>query len=164
MSVDYTLDAEDVAAARLLAIGIRPGVEFALFAGAMALMLALSVSPWRFGLLPLLIGLTASLGAFRLMQISKVREGATAAFRRNPTLRQPTTASWSAAGITIQPAYAAPELIAWSELQPLRESERIVLLRQKTGMLHAVPKRAFADKSALAAFRRLALAATGSAR
>lgn len=153
MAVQFTLVPEDITAARLLAIGIRPRVELALFAVAVAALLAWSVSPWSFALLPLLTGLTASLGAFRLMQIGKVRETAVAAFRRNPTLRMPTTAAWNDRGVTIQPAGSAAELIPWMELRRLQENERIILLRQHTGTIHAIPKRAFPDKTVLAAFR-----------
>jgi hypothetical protein len=159
VSVEYTLDPEDIASARLLAIGIRPKVEFALFAVAVAGQLAVSVSPWNFTLLPLLIGLTASLGAFRLMQINKVKEAAVAAFRRNPTLRRVTVAAWDMDGITIQPLSSICERILWTELQGLKENERVVLLQQKSGLMHAIPKRAFSDKIALAALRRQARAA-----
>lgn len=153
MAVEYTLDADDITSARLLAIGIRPRLEFGLFAIAVAALLAWSVSPWRITILPLLIGLTASLGAFRLMQIGKVRETATAAFRRNPTLRLPTAASWDERGVTIQPAGSLTERILWTELQRLRENERVILLLQGGGISHAIPKRAFPNKTTLNAFR-----------
>jgi YcxB-like protein len=156
MVVEYTLNPEDVASARLLALGIRPQVEFALFAAAIAALMAWSVSIWSFALLPLLIGLTASLGGFRLIQIQRVKEAAIAAFHRNPTLRQLTAASWDELGITIHPAGALSERILWAELKPLKENERLVLLRQGAGTFHAIPKRAFSDKQSLAAFRRLA--------
>ena len=68
MVVEYTLQPEDVAAARLLAIGIRPRLEFGLFVAALAALLIGSVSPWSYPSMPLLVGLTASLGGFRLMQ------------------------------------------------------------------------------------------------
>jgi hypothetical protein len=155
MAVEYTLDAQDVTSARLLAVGVRPRVEFIAFAGAIAALLALSVSAWSFGSLPLLIGLTASLGAFRLMQIGKVKEAALAAYQRNPTLRQPTVASWDDRGITIQPSGSLTERILWTQLQRLKENERIVLLSQGSGLIHAIPKRAF-DKAGLEAFRNLA--------
>src|ERR1700730_1257757 len=151
--VEYTLNAEDVTSARLLAIGIRPRLEFTLFAAAVAALLAWSVSPWSLGSLPLLIGLTASLGAFRLIQIGRVKEAALAAFHRNPTLRQPTTAAWDDLGVTIQPAGALTERILWTQLQRLRENERVVLLLQGAGFSHAIPKRAFANKTMLDAFR-----------
>src|SRR3977135_1325645 len=109
--IEYTLNAEDVSSARLLAIGIRPRIEFTLFTAAVAALLGWSVSPWSLGSLPLLIGLTASLGAFRLIQIGKVKETALAAFHRNPTLRQPTVASWDDLGVTIQPANTPAERI-----------------------------------------------------
>jgi hypothetical protein len=158
MLVDYTLNPDDIASARLLAIGIRPRMELCLFAVAVAGLLAWSVSPWRFNLLPLLIGLTASLGGFRLIQIGKVRDLAMAAFQRNPTLRQPTTASWDDRGVTIHPASAMSERISWRDLKPLRENERIVLLQQGSGQIHAIPKRAFTDKAVLAEFRNSARA------
>ena len=158
MAVEYTLDPEDIASARLLAIGIRPKLEFALFAAAVAGELALSVSRWNFASLPLLIGLTASLGAFRLMQISKVKGAAAAAFRRNETLRRVTVAAWDADGISIQPTASICERILWAELQPLKENDRVILFQQKAGLIHAVPKRAFPDKAALAAVRNLARA------
>jgi YcxB-like protein len=153
MAVEYTLNADDITSARLLAIGIRPRLEFALFASSVAVLLAWSVSPWRITILPLLIGLTASLGAFRLMQIGKVKEAAVAAFRRNPTLRLPTTAEWDERGVTIQPAGALTERILWTELQRLRENERVILLLQGAGFGHAIPKRAFPNKTMLDAFR-----------
>jgi hypothetical protein len=156
MAVQYTLVPEDIAAARLLAIGIRPRIEFMLFAVVVAALLAWSVSPWSFSQLPLLTGLTASLGAFRLIQIGKVRETAAAAFRRNPTLRQPTAAHWDVRGVTIHPAGSPAELIPWTQLQQLRENERIIVLLQRSGLIHAIPKRAFPDKPALAALRLLA--------
>ncbi len=156
MSVEYTLDPQDVASARLLAIGIRPRLEFALFAFVIAALLMGTVSPWNFSTLPLVIGLTAGLGAFRLTQIGKVRQAAQSAFERNTTLRRPTAASWDDGGVTIQPAGASRERILWSQLQKLRENERIVLLFQATGAIHAIPKRAFSNKAALAAFRLLA--------
>ncbi len=155
MIVEYTLDPEDVASARLLALGIRPRVEFAAFSAGICGLLAWSVSPWSYGLLPLLIGLTACLGGFRLTQIGKVRQAAAAAFQRNPTLRQFTTASWDDSGVTIHPASASSERISWSELRTLKENERVVLL-QGMHNLHAIPKRAFPDKNVLAGLRRLA--------
>jgi hypothetical protein len=162
--VEYTLDPEDVTSARLLAIGIRPRLEFALFTFAIAALLAWSVSPWSFGSQPLLIGLTASLGAFRLIQIGKVKEAALAAFQRNPTLRQPTVASWDDLGVTIQPAGCLTERILWTQLQRLRENERVVLLLQGSGVFHAIPNRAFADKATLDAFRVLARRQQGRMR
>lgn len=161
MLVEYTLDTEDVASARLLALGIRPRLEFAAFAAAIAALLAWSVSPWSYPLLPLLIGLTACLGGFRLTQIGKVKQAAAAAFQRNPTLRQFTTASWDERGVTIHPTAALSERILWSELRKLRENERVVLL-QGARNLHAIPKRAFADKAVLIALRGLARAGIGS--
>ncbi len=151
--VEYTLDPEDITSARLLAMGIRPRLEFALFAVAVSGLLGWSVSPWSFGSLPLLIGLTASLGAFRLIQIGKVKEAAVAAFRRNPTLRQPVSAAWDDRGVTIQPRGSTTERIAWTEVQRFRENERIILLQQAGGQIHAIPKRAFPDKGSLAALR-----------
>ena len=159
--VDYTLDPDDIVSARLLAIGIRPKLELSFFTAAVAALLAWSVSPWRFELLPLLIGLTASLGGFRLIQIGKVRETALAAFHRNPTLRQPTAASWDDGGVTIHPAASVAERIAWRDLRRLKENRRLVLLQQRSGQIHAIPKRAFADKALLSSFRRLARAAAG---
>ena len=156
MAVEFSLDPADVTSARLLAIGIRPRREFWLFAAALAALLACSASPWYFESLPLLIGLTASLGAFRLIQIGRVKEAASAAFRRNPTLRRQFTAAWDGAGVTIQPAGAAAERILWADLQRLKENERILLLVQATGMIHAIPKRAFSNRASLAAFRSLA--------
>src|SRR3984893_13233475 len=153
MAVEYTLNADDITSARLLAVGIRPKLELGLFAAAVAALLAWSVSPWRITILPLLIGLTASLGAFRLMQIGKVKEAAMGAFRRNPTLRLPTTAEGGERGVTIQPAGALTERILWTELQRLRENERVVLLLQGAGFSHAIPKRAFPNKTMLDAFR-----------
>lgn len=156
MAVEFTLGPEDVASARLLAIGIRPILEFGLFALAIAALLAWSVSPWSFQLLPLLIGLTASLAAYRVIQIGRVKEAALAAYRRNPTLRQPISASWDADGVTIQPAGAPPETIPWPQLREYRENERVILLLQDASAIHAIPKRAFPDKTSLAGFRSLA--------
>ncbi len=158
MSIEYTLDPEDISSARLMALGIRPQREVALFGCGMAALLALSVSPWSFGLLPLLIGLTACLAAFRIMQIGRVREAALAAYQRNPTLRQPTVATWDERGVSIRPRNSPCEFVSWAEVQPLRENARIVLLRQATGAIHAIPKRA-ADKTTLMALRRLARSA-----
>jgi hypothetical protein len=163
MAIEYTLDVEDVAAARLLAIGIRPRLELALFVAAIAGEFALSVSSISMAPLPLLTGLTASLAAFRLFQINRVREAAAAAFRRNHTLRSLTAASWDDAGITIQPLAALSERILWKELQPLQENGRVILFRQASGQLHAFPKRAFQDKAALAAFRNFARARSRAA-
>jgi hypothetical protein len=156
MVIEYTLEVDDVAAARLLAIGIRPRLEFALFAVAIALLLAWSVSPWSVGASPLLIGLTASLGAFRLTQIARLKEAARAAYQRNPTLRQLTSAAWDDRGITIAPAGSPTERILWTDLRPLRENDRVVLLLQPGGSLHAVPKRAFSNRATLEAFRLVA--------
>jgi hypothetical protein len=124
----------------------------------MAGMLAWSISPWTYGMLPLLIGLTACLGGFRLMQISQVRQAAAAAFQRNPTLRRLTAASWDDRGVIIHPAAGQAERILWSELRALKENERIVLLQQHSGHIHAIPKRALTDKAMLASLRRLARA------
>jgi hypothetical protein len=162
MIVEYTLNPEDITSARLLALGIRPRLEFGLFAAVVAGLLAWSVSAWSFGSLPLLIGLTASLGGFRLIQIGKVREAAIAAFQRNPTLRRLTVAAWDELGITIHPAAASSERILWSELKPLKENHRLVLLQQAAGSIHAIPKRAFSDKAMLAGFRALARRRAGS--
>ncbi len=160
MVLDYTLTPEDVTSARLLAIGIRPGFEMSCFAVAVIGLLAWSVSPWRFAILPLLIGLTAGLGGFRLIQIGKLREAAIVTFHRNATLRQPTAASWDADGVTIHPTAAASERILWSELEAFKENDRLVLLVQGPGDFHAIPKRAFLDKADLQGLRRLARAAT----
>ena len=159
--IEYTLDAQDVAAARLLALGVRPGLEFALFAAALTGLAALSVSPVSFGSPRLLIALTACLGAFRLMQIHKVRQAAVAAFKRNPTLRQATVATWDEEGVTIQPLLSLVERISWSALKGIKENARVVVFVQRSGAIHAVPKRAFADKAALTELRRKARAGIG---
>jgi len=156
--VEYTLEAEDIASARLLALGVRPRVEFSLFAAVLIGLSALSISNLSFGSLPLLIGLTACLGAFRLTQINKVRQAAAAAFKRNATLRRATIAMWDDQGVSIQPADTIVERIPWSELEAFKENERIVLFHQKNRAIHAIPKRAFPDKAALAALRRTARA------
>jgi hypothetical protein len=158
LPIEYTLQAEDIASARLLALGVRPRVEFSLFAGVLVGLSAMSVSPLSFGTLPLLIGLTACLGAFRLTQINKVRQAAAAAFKRNETLRRATIAMWDDAGVSIQPAAALVERIPWSELAAFRENERIVLFQQRSGAIHAIPKRAFSDKAVLGVLRRTARA------
>jgi hypothetical protein len=90
------------------------------------------------------------------MQIGKVKEAAMAAFRRNPTLRLPTTAEWDERGVTIQPAGSLTERILWTEMQRLRENERVIVLLQGVGFSHAIPKRAFANKTMLDAFRAAA--------
>ena len=154
--VEYTLQAEDIASARLLALGVRPRVEFSLFAAVLIGLFALSVSNLSFGSLPLLIGLTACLGAFRITQINKVRQAAAAAFKRNDTLRRVTIALWDDQGVSIQPADAIVERIPWSELAAFKENERIVLFQQKSRAIHAIPKRAFPEKAALATLRRTA--------
>lgn len=158
MVVDYTLNPDDITAARLLAVGIRPQLELAVFAIAITALLAWSVSPWSYPLLPLLIGLTACLGGFRLTQIAKVRQAALIAFQRNPTLRRPTAASWDDRGVSIHPASAVTEKILWCELQALKKNQRIVLLQQHGGTIHAIPRRAFVDKTQLAQLERLARA------
>ena len=114
------------------------------------------MSNLSFGSLPLLIGLTACLGAFRLTQINKVRQAAAAAFKRNETLRRVTIAVWDDEGVSIQPADTIVERIPWSELEAFKENERIVLFQQKSRALHAIPKRAFPDKAVLAELRRTA--------
>jgi hypothetical protein len=155
--IEYTLDAQDVAAARLLAIGIRPRIEFSLFAAVLIGLVALSVvAPAKLGSAPLIIGLTACLGAFRLTQINKVKQAASAAFNRNQTLRQPTVASWNDDGIIIQPAAATMERIPWGALGAFKENERVVLFQQKSGAIHAIPKRAFPSKDVMAQLRRKA--------
>jgi hypothetical protein len=156
VALEFTFDPDDIVSARLLAIGIRPRLEFSLFVLAVAALLAWSVSPWSFYMLPLLIGLTASLAAYRVIQIGRVRDAALAAFRRNPTLRRSIAASWDGDGVTIQPAGTPPERIRWSQLQKYRENDRVILLLQDASVIHAIPKRAFPDKATLAAFRALA--------
>lgn len=158
LPVEYTLEADDIGSARLLALGVRPRLEFSLFGAALVGLAAISVSPLSFGTLPLIIGLTACLGAFRLTQINRVRQAAAAAFKRNETLRRVTIAVWDDGGVSIQPAAALVERIPWSELAAFKENERIVLFRQKSGAIHAIPKRAFSDKTVLAALRRTARA------
>jgi YcxB-like protein len=160
VTIEYTLDAQDVASARLLAIGVRPRLEFALFAAVLLALLAVSLSSLRLGAMPLpvLIGLTACLAAFRVTQISKVRQAALVTFKRNDTLRQPTAAMWDDGGVTIQPFGGMTERIPWTALRAFKENERIVLFQQKSDVIHAIPKRAFADKAALAALRRKARA------
>ncbi len=165
MPIEYTLDEQDVAAARLLAIGIRPKIEFSLFAAVLIALVALSVvAPAKLGSAPLIIGLTACLGAFRLTQINKVKQAASAAFKRNQTLRQPTVASWDDDGITIQPAAATLERIPWGALGAFKENERVVLFQQKSGAIHAIPKRAFPGKDVMAQLRRKAQIETGRRR
>lgn len=160
MTIEYTLDAEDVASARLLAIGVRPRLEFTLFAAALLALVGVSLSSLSLGAtpLPVLIGLTACLAAFRVTQISKVRQAALVAFKRNDTLRQPTAAIWDDDGVTIQPLAAMVERIPWTALKAFKENERIVLFQQKSDVIHAIPKRAFPDKASLAALRRKARA------
>jgi hypothetical protein len=158
MVVEYTLDPEDIASARFLAIGIRPRTELSLFAAVISGMLAWSVMPWRYNMLPLLIGLTACLAGFRLMQIGRIRQESAAAYQRNPTLRRPTAVFWDDRGVTFHPAAAQAETILWVELRALKENARIVLLQQRAGTIHAIPKRALHDKATLAALRRLARA------
>jgi hypothetical protein len=158
LPIEYKLQAEDIASARLLAIGVRPRVEFSLFAAVLIGLSALSVTNLSFGSLPLLIGLTACLGAFRLTQINKVRQAAAAAFKRNDTLRRVTIALWDDQGVSIQPADAIVERIPWSALEAFKENERIVLFEQKSRAIHAIPKRAFPDKAVLATLRRTARA------
>jgi hypothetical protein len=149
LAVEYTLDAQDVAAARLLALGVRPRIEFAVFSAALIGLAALSASPVSSGSPRLLIGLTACLGAFRLTQINKVRQSAVQAFKRNPTLRRATVATWDEEGITIQPLEGMLERISWTALKGVRENARVIVFVQRSGAIHAVPKRAFADKAAL---------------
>jgi hypothetical protein len=161
LAIEYTLDAQDVAAARLLALGVRPRIEFALFAAALIGLAALSVSPVSFGSPRLLIGLTACLGAFRLTQINKVRQAAAEAFKRNPTLRQATIATWDEEGLTIQPLKGVVERISWTALKGVRENARVIVFVQRSGAVHAVPKRAFADKAALDQLRRKARPGSG---
>jgi YcxB-like protein len=156
--IEYTLEADDIASARLLALGVRPRLEFSLFAAVLAGLAAVSVSNLTVGMLPLIIGLTACLGAFRITQINKVRQAAAAAFKRNETLRRLTIALWDDGGVSIQPANALVERIEWSELAAFKENERIVLFQQNGGAIHAIPKRAFTDKTQLAALRRTARA------
>jgi hypothetical protein len=158
LPIEYKLQAEDIASARLLALGVRPRIEFSLFAAVLIGLSGLSVTNLSFGSLPLLIGLTACLGAFRLTQINKVRQAAAAAFKRNDTLRRVTIALWDDQGVSIQPADAIVERIPWSELEAFKENERIVLFQQKSRAIHAIPKRAFPDKAVLAALRRTARA------
>jgi hypothetical protein len=158
MVIEYTLDPQDIASARLLAIGIRPRLELALFVAVISGMLAWSISPWSYAMLPLLIGLTACLGGFRLMQIGQVRQAAAAAFQRNATLRRLTAVTWDDRGVIIHPAAGQAERILWTELRALKENERIVLLQQRTGVIHAIPQRAFTDKAMLVSLRRLARA------
>jgi len=162
--IEYNLDAQDVAAARLIALGVRPRIEFALFAAALIGLTALSVSRFSFGSVRLLIGLTACLGAFRLMQVNKVRQAAVATFNRNPTLRQATVATWDEEGITIQPLTAMVERISWSTLEGVKENARVLVFLQPSGAIHAVPKRAFPDKAALDQLRRKARAGVGRRR
>ena len=133
---------------------MRPRFEFSLFAAVLIALAALSVSNLSFGSLPLLIGLTACLGAFRLTQINKVRQAAAAAYQRNETLRRVTIALWDDEGVSIQPADTIVERIPWAQLEAFKENERIVLFQQKSRAIHAIPKRAFADKAVLATLRR----------
>lgn len=158
MVIEYTLDPEDITSARLLAIGIRPRLELALFVAVISGMLAWSISPWSYPMLPLLIGLTAGLGGFRIMQIGQVRQAAAAAFARNSTLRSLTAVSWDDRGVIIHPAAGQAERILWSDLRALKENERVVLLQQRSGSIHAIPQRALTDKAMLASLRRLARA------
>ena len=60
--------------------------------------------------------------------------------------------------MSIQPAAALVERIPWSELAAFKENERIVLFQQRSGAIHAIPKRALTDKAVLAALRRTARA------
>jgi hypothetical protein len=150
------LEAEDIAAARLLALGVRPRVESSLFAAVLIALSALSASNLSFGSPPLLIGLTACLAAFRLTQINKVRQAAAAAFERNATLRRLTIALWDDEGVSIQPADTIVERIPWSEVTAFKENDRVVLFQQKSRAIHAIPKRAFPDEAVLATLRRTA--------
>jgi hypothetical protein len=87
-----------------------------------------------------------------------VRQAAVVAFKRNETLRQVTVAVWDEGGVTIQPLTAMIERIPWSSLESFKENERIVLFQQKGRALHAIPKRAFPNKAAIAALRHKARA------
>ena len=66
--------------------------------------------------------------------------------------------------MTIQPAGASTERVAWSNGTAYKENDRVILLLQGGGLFHAIPKRAFNDTSPLAAFRDLARGRHDSSR
>ena len=99
-------------------------------------------------MLPLLIGLTACLGAFRLTQINKVRQAAAAAFKRNATLRQCDHRDVGRCGRQHPTGRRRrrEDSVERARSRSRRMSASSCSSKER-GAIHAIPKRAFADKA-----------------
>ena len=156
MAVEYTLTSEDITSARLLGLGMRPKSEGMVVLLILAVLVALALSAWDFRALPVMIISVVVAGAIRAGAMVKAQDGAVAAFRSNPILRQRTSALWDGTGVTIQPTGFGATHLPWDQLRELRENERIVLLIQRSGIFHGIPKRAFPDVATLSELQTLA--------
>jgi hypothetical protein len=152
MAVSFTLTPQDVASARMRAAGVFPKSEIFGTLGAFTLVIALSLTRFELPMTGLITGGIGAFAAARLIAVSRIQDGALAAFRANSQLRARTDASWDDRGVTVQPSGFGAVTVPWSDVIRILENERLVLLVQRTGIFHAIPKRAFSDAAALREF------------
>jgi hypothetical protein len=154
MEIRFSLDLEELTAARFLALGLNVKKEMIIAAVAALLLIGLMLSPWSHPLMPLGIGGVAAFVAYSLIQSGKVRDSALRDWRGDSTLRGPWTVAWSDTGLTFQREGREPVSVVWSDLRPLIEDTRVVLVARRDGAWYfVVPKRAFADASTLDGLR-----------
>jgi hypothetical protein len=162
VAVEYTLTSEDVTSARLLGLGMRPKSEGVVVLLLLGVLFVLTLSAWNFRALPVMIISVVVAGAIRAGAMVKAQDGAIAAFRSNPILRQRTSALWDETGVTIQPTGFDATHLPWNQLRELREDGRIVLLILRSGIFHGIPKRAFPDVATLSELQSLAKSKIGA--
>ena len=152
MAVSFTLTPQDLASARMRAAGVFPKPEILGSIAAFALVMGLSLTRFELPMTGLIAGGIGAFTAVRLIAVSRIQDGALAAFRANPQLRARTDASWDDRGVTIRPSGFDAVTVSWGDMSRILENKRVVLLVQRTGIFHAIPKNAFSDTAAVREF------------
>jgi hypothetical protein len=154
MEIRFTLDLEELTAGRFLALGLNVRKEMIIAAAAALLLVGLMLSPWSHPLMPLGVGGVAAFVAYSLIQSSKVRDSALRDWRGDSTLRGPWHVAWSGTDLTFQREGRELTSAIWSDLRPLIEDPRVVVVARRDGAWYfVIPKRAFADTSTLDGLR-----------
>ena len=152
MTVSFTLTPQDVASARLRAAGAFPKAEILGTIGAFAIVIGLSFTRFQLPMTGLIGGGIGAFAAARLIAVSRIQDGALAAFRANPQLRAKTDVLWDERGVTLHPSGFDAVTVPWGDVSRILQNERLVLLVQETGIFYAIPKSAFSDAAAMREF------------
>lgn len=154
LEIRFTLDLEELTAGRFLALGLNVRKEMTIAAAAALLLVGLMLSPWSHPLMPLGIGGVAAFVAYSLIRSGKVRDSALQDWRGDSTLRGPWHVAWSGTGLTFQREGRESTSAVWSDLRPLIENSRVVVVARRDGAWYfVIPKRAVADTSTVDGLR-----------